>query len=70
MPIETHLDLMLVKRNMTSRELARRVGISENNLSHIKTGRVKAIRWNVLEGICRELDCQPNDLLEYVPAEE
>ena len=67
MAIETHLDLMLVKRKMTSKELAQRIGLSENNLSRIKTGHIKAIRWSTLEAICRELDCQPGDLLEYAP---
>lgn len=67
MAIETHLDIMLAKRKMTSKELAKRIGLSENNLSRIKTGHIKAIRWSTLEAICRELDCQPGDLLEYVP---
>ena len=46
---------------------AKRIGLSENNLARIKTGHIKAIRWSTLEAICRELDCQPGDLLEYVP---
>ena len=66
MAIVTHLDMMLVERKMTSKELAHRIGLSENNLSRIKTGNIKAIRWSTLEAICRELNCQPGDLLEYV----
>ena len=70
MAIETHLDLLLVERKMASKELARRINLSENNLSRIKTGNIKAIRWSTLEAICRELNCQPGDLLEYVPEPE
>ena len=70
MAIVTHLDLMLAERKMASKELARRIGLSENNLSRIKTGNIKAIRWTALEAICRELNCQPGDLLEYVPDPE
>lgn len=65
--IEIKLDLMLVKRKMTLTELAERIGISVTNLSLLKTGRVKGIRFSTLAAICRELDCQPADLLEYVP---
>lgn len=67
MAIITHLDVMLAIRKMPSKELARRIGLSENNLSRIKTGNIKAIRWSTLEAICRELDCQPGDILEYAP---
>lgn len=67
MAIITHLDVMLAIRKMPSKELARRIGLSENNLSRIKTGNIKAMRWSTLEAICRELDCQPGDLLEYAP---
>lgn len=66
MPIITHLDLLLAERKMPSKELARRIDLSENNLSRIKTGNIKAMRWSTLEAICRELNCQPGDLLEYV----
>ena len=66
MAIETHLGLILAERKMTSKELAARIGLSENNLSRIKTGNIKAIRWSTLEALCRELKCQPGDLLEYV----
>lgn len=63
--IEVKLDLMLVKRKMKLNELSRRVGISVTNLSLLKTGRVRAIRFSTLEAICRELECQPGDILEY-----
>jgi putative transcriptional regulator len=65
--IEIKLDLMLVKRKMTLTELSERVGISVTNLSLLKTGRVKGIRFNTLAAICFELECQPGDLLEFVP---
>lgn len=65
--IEVKLDLMLVKRKMTLTELSERVGISVTNLSLLKTGRVKGIRFTTLAAICRELNCQPGDLLEYLP---
>ena len=58
---------MLVKRKMSLTELSDRLGISITNLSLLKTGKVKGIRFNTLEGICRELECQPGDLLEYTP---
>lgn len=70
MAIITHLDVVLAIRKMTSKELASRIGLSENNLSRIKTGNIKAIRWTTLEAICRELDCQPGDILEFVPDPE
>ena len=65
--IEINLDIMLVKRKMTLTELAERVGISVTNLSLLKKGRVKGIRFRTLEAICRELECQPGDILEYIP---
>ena len=65
--IEVKLDLMLVKRKMTLTELSERVGISVTNLSLLKTGRVKGMRFSTLAAICRELNCQPGDLLEYLP---
>ena len=65
--IEIKLDLMLVKRKMTLTELAERIGISVTNLSLLKTGRVKGIRFSTLAAICRELECQPGELLEYIP---
>ncbi len=65
--IEIRLDVMLARKKMTLTELASRVGISITNLSLLKTGKVKGIRFATLEAICRELDCQPGDLLEYEP---
>jgi len=65
MPIQVHLDLMLVKRKMSLTELADRVGITIANLSILKTNKARAIRFSTLEALCRELECQPGDLLEY-----
>ncbi|CUH54342.1 MULTISPECIES: helix-turn-helix domain-containing protein [Shimia] len=70
MPIRINLDLELVKRKMTSRELAQAIGLTETNLSLLKSGKVKGIRFNTLEAICAHLGCQPGDILEYVPEEE
>lgn len=67
MPIVVRLDVMLARRKMRSRELAARVGITEANLSLLKSGKVKGMRFETLERICCALDCQPGDLLEYVP---
>lgn len=67
MAIQINLDLMLVKKKMSLTELASRIGISVTNLSLLKTGKVKGIRFSTLEAICRELECQPGDILEYVP---
>ncbi len=67
MAIEVKLDLMLVKRKMKLTELSEKIGISVTNLSLLKTGRVKGMRFSTLEAICRELDCQPGDIIEYVP---
>lgn len=66
MPIIVNLDVMLAKRKMRSKELAERVGITTANLSILKSGKAKAIRFSTLEAICKELDCQPSDILEYV----
>lgn len=66
MPIVINLDVMLAKRKMRSNELADRVGITTANLSILKTGKAKAIRFSTLEAICRELDCQPGDIMEFV----
>jgi putative transcriptional regulator len=66
MPIVVRLDRMLVERKMTLTELADRVGITVANLSILKTGKAKALRLATLEAVCRELDCQPGDLLEHV----
>ena len=65
MPIEVNLDLMLVKRKMSLTDLAQRVGITIANLSVLKQGHARAIRFSTLEGICEALDCQPGDLLSY-----
>ncbi|MCL1849050.1 MAG: helix-turn-helix transcriptional regulator [Clostridiales bacterium] len=65
MPIVVNLDVMLAKRKMTSGELAARVGITQANLSILKTNKAKAIRFSTLAEICIALDCQPGDILEY-----
>lgn len=65
MPIIVNVDVMLAKRKMKSMELAKEIGITEQNLSILKTGRAKAIRFSTLEALCNALDCQPGDLLEY-----
>jgi len=65
MAIIINLDVMLAKRKMKSNELAQRIGITEQNLSILKTGKAKAIRLTTLDAICRHLDCQPGDILEY-----
>ena len=67
MPIEVRLDMMLAKRKMTLTELSEKIGISITNLSLLKTGKVKGMRFSTLESICRELECQPGDILEYIP---
>jgi putative transcriptional regulator len=67
MPIIVTLDVMLARRKMKSRDLARAVGITEANLSLLKSGKVKGIRFATLEAICRELDCTPGDILAYEP---
>ncbi len=61
---------MMADRKISLNELAGRVGIAPINLSHIKTGKNKALRYSTLNAICRELDCQPGDLIEYVPDED
>lgn len=68
MPIDVRLDLAMVKKRMSLTELSARVGISMTNLSLLKTGKVKGIRFSTLEALCRELDCLPGDILQYVPA--
>ncbi len=65
MKIIVNLDVMLAKRKMSSGELAERIGLTQANLSILKTGKAKAIRFSTLAAICRELDCQPGDILEY-----
>ncbi|MEM1378497.1 MAG: helix-turn-helix transcriptional regulator [Pseudomonadota bacterium] len=70
MPIIVNLDVMLAKRKMRSRELAERIGITEQNVSLLKSGRVRGVRFETLEKICEVLECQPGDLLEYAPGVE
>ena len=65
--IVVNVDVMLARRKMSSGELAERVGITAANLSILKTGKAKAIRFSTLESLCAALDCQPGDLLEYRP---
>lgn len=66
MHIVVNLDVMLAKRKMSSGELASKIGITPANLSILKTGKAKAIRFSTLEAICKELGCQPGDILEFV----
>lgn len=66
MPIRVNLDLMLVRRKMTLTELSDKVGVTIANLSVLKQGHARAIRFSTLEGICKALDCQPGDILEWV----
>lgn len=70
MPIILRLDRVMADRKMSLNELSDRVGISNVNMSHIKTGKIKAIRFSTLEMICATLECQPGDVLEYAPREE
>ncbi len=70
MSIIVTLDVMLARRKMRSKELASLIGITEQNLSLLKSGKVRGVRFETLEKICRELDCQPGDLLNYRPVEE
>jgi putative transcriptional regulator len=65
MPIIVNLDVMLAKRKMRSKELAERIGITEQNVSLLKSGKVRGVRFETLEKICEVLDCQPGDILEY-----
>ena len=66
MPIIVNLDVMLAKHSMKSKDLAEIIGITEANLSILKSGKAKAVRFSTLEAICKALDCQPADILEYV----
>jgi putative transcriptional regulator len=70
MPIIVNVDVMLAKRKMSSGELAEKVGITQANLSILKTGKAKAVRFSTLAAICKALDCQPGDILEYQPGED
>ena len=69
MAIRVNLDFMLIKRGMTLTALAEAVGVTQANLSILKTNKARAIRFSTLDAICRELDCQPGELLEYLPDE-
>ena len=70
MAIVVNLDVMLAKRKMSSGELAAKIGITQANLSILKTGKAKAVRFSTLDSICRELQCSPGDILEYIEEEE
>lgn len=67
MAIVINLDVVLAQRKMKSKELAKKIGITEANISILKSGKAKAIRFSTLEAICKELDCQPGDVLEFKP---
>jgi putative transcriptional regulator len=69
MPIVVRLDVMMARRKVRSNVLARAIGITEANLSLLKSGKVKGLRFSTLDAICRILECQPGDLLEFVPDE-
>ncbi len=69
MPIVVNLDVMMARRKMSLNELSDRVGLTLSNLSILKTGKAKAIRFSTLEAICQALDCQPADILEFVPGQ-
>jgi putative transcriptional regulator len=69
-PIIVNLDVMLARRKMRSKELAERVGITEPNISLLKSGKVKGVRFDTLERICEALNCQPGDVLEYRPTSD
>ena len=70
MPIVVTLDVMLARRKMRSRELAQAIGITEQNVSLLKSGKVRGVRFDTLAKICEVLDCQPGDILEFVPDSE
>ena len=69
MPIIVNLDVMLAKRKMSLSQLSEQVGVTLANLSVLKTNTAKAVRFSTLEAICKALDCQPGDILEYIPEE-
>lgn len=70
MPIVVNVDVMMAKRKMSLNELSEKVELTLSNLSILKTGKAKAIRFSTLEAICKALDCQPRDILEYIPEEK
>ena len=65
MPIVVNIDVMMAKRKMSAKDLAKEVGITPANLSVLKTGKARAVRFSTLDALCRALECQPGDLLEY-----
>ena len=67
MAIEIRLDVMMARKKVSLTELAEKIGISITNLSLLKTGKVKGIRFTTLDAVCRELECQPGDILEHIP---
>ena len=69
MPIIVNLDVMMAKRKISLGELAEKIDLTPDNLSILKTGKAKAVRFSTLEAICKELNCQPGDILEYRPEE-
>ena len=70
MPIIVNLDVMMAKRKISLGDLAEKIDLTPANLSRLKTGKAKAIRFSTIEAICRELDCQPGDILEYREEDE
>lgn len=70
MPIIVRLDVVMARRKERGLDLAQRIGLTPANLSKLKTGKIKAIRFSTLEALCRELRCQPGDILEYVEPDE
>lgn len=70
MPIIVNLDVMMAKRKMSLNELSEKVGLTLSNLSILKTGKAKAVRFSTLQAICKALDCQPGDILEYAEDEK
>jgi len=65
MPVRIHLDRILLERKLSQKELAERIGITQANLNILKTGKARAIRFSTLEALCKELDCQPGDLIAF-----
>jgi putative transcriptional regulator len=70
MPINVTLDVMLARRKMSLNELSDRVGVTPGNLSILKTGKAKGVRFSTLEKLCEALDCQPGEIMEYIPPEQ
>lgn len=69
MPIQLNLNVVMARRRIRSKDLAHAIGITEANLSLLKSGKVRGVRFSTLDALCRALDCQPGDLLEYLPEE-